>query len=119
MRSSCGSSNLSIAVSCGKFTLAVIFALNCCIIRGELSIICAVSYRHLNKDADELDELYVFKASKDAAGKWTTTGLDAETYFLVNTSGRVVDNKGRSKDGNDYYFVTGNKGQILAIYLED
>ena len=74
---------------------------------------------NLNKDADELDELYVFNASKDAAGKWTTTGLDAETYFLVNTSGRVVDNKGRSKDGNDYYFVTGNKGQILAIYLED
>lgn len=73
---------------------------------------------NLNKDADELDELYVFNAD-DSTGKWATTGLDNEKYFLVNTSGRVVDNKGRSKDGNDYYFVTGNKGQILAIYLED
>ena len=73
---------------------------------------------NLNKDADELDELYVFNTD-NSTGKWVTTGLDEEVYFLVNTSGRVVDNKGRSKDGNDYYFVTGNKGQILAIYLED
>ena len=73
---------------------------------------------NLNKDADELDELYVFNTD-NSTGKWVTTGLDEEVYFLVNTSGRVVDNKGRSKDCNDYYFVTGNKGQILAIYLED
>ena len=73
---------------------------------------------NLNKDADELDELYVFNTD-DSTGKWVTTGLGEEDYFHVNTSGRVVDNKGRSKDGNDYYFVTGNKGQILAIYLED
>ena len=49
----------------------------------------------------------------------TLDGIDEKVFFLVNTSGRVVDNKGKSKDGNDYYFVTGKQGQILAVYLED
>ena len=54
--------------------------------------------------------IYFFAKSK---------GDNEKDYFLVNTSGRVVDKKGRSRDGNDYYFVTGNNGQIQAIYLEN
>ena len=70
----------------------------------------------LNKKAEDLDELYVFRAGGKKDGAFT---LDEKNYFLVNTSGRVVDKKGRSRDGNDYYFVTGNNGQIQAIYLEN
>ena len=70
----------------------------------------------LNKKAEDLDELYVFRADGKKDGAFT---LDEKDYFLVNTSGRVVDKKGRSRDGNDYYFVTGNNGQIQAIYLEN
>lgn len=78
---------------------------------------------NLNKDAEDLDELYIFQrwvADEDAedGGKWVT-GVDEDDLFLVNTSGRVVDNRGRSKDGNDYYFVTGSNGMLTAIYLED
>ena len=69
----------------------------------------------LNKDADQLDELYVFNLDEDDHAQ----GLNEDEYFLVNTSGRVVDNKGKSRDGSDYYFVTGKQGQILAVYLED
>ena len=72
---------------------------------------------NLNKKAEDLDELYVLETQK-ADGTWST-GIDTDDFFLVNTSGRVVDNKGKSKDGNDYYFVTGSNGEILAIYLED
>ena len=80
---------------------------------------------NLNRDAEDVDELYIFKTTTtttDDAGDekaTTVTGLDEDVFFLVNTSGRVVDNKGRSKDGNDYYFVTGKQGQILAVYLEN
>ena len=78
---------------------------------------------NLNKDAEDLDELYIFQrwvADEDAedGGKWVT-GVDEDDLFLVNTSGRVVDNRGRSKDGNDYYFATGSNGMHTAIYLED
>ena len=45
--------------------------------------------------------------------------LDTDDFFLVNTSGRVVDGRGRSRDGNDYYFVTDSQGRITAVYLED
>ena len=70
---------------------------------------------NLNQDNDDLDELWVFNLNDDD----NAIGLDEDEYFLVNTSGRVVDSRGRSKDGSDYYFVTGSQGQILAVYLED
>ena len=69
----------------------------------------------LNKDADQLDELYVFNLDSDGHAQ----GLNEDEYFLVNTSGRIVDNKGKSKDGNDYYYVTNKSGKIMAVYLED
>ena len=70
---------------------------------------------NLNRDAEDLDELYVFNVDEEHHAD----GLEVDDYFLVNTSGRVVDNRGRSRDGNDYYFVTDNNGKIMAIYLED
>ena len=39
--------------------------------------------------------------------------------FLVNTSGKVIDSKGKNKDGSDYYYVTDNSGKITNIYVED
>ena len=44
--------------------------------------------------------------------------LQLETILLINTSGKVIDNKGKSKDGNDYYYVVNNK-KVVAIYLEN
>ena len=82
----------------------------------------------INKDAEDVSELYVFKTVKkdtvddvpEEEEKWTTiSALDEKDFFLVNASGRVVDSKGKSRDGSDYYFVTGKQGQIVAIYLED
>ena len=57
-----------------------------------------------NKKADDLKELYV---------------LPENDLKLINTSGKVVDKKGKSKDGNDYVYVTDNSGVIRVIYVED
>ena len=78
---------------------------------------------NMNQDADELDELYVFYPKQEegepALEDNDNIALDEKEYFLVNTSGRVVDKESRSRDGNDYYFVTNDDGAICAIYLED
>ena len=73
----------------------------------------AVNGVSFNKDYDDLSELYVIdytKASSDA--------LKAETFKLVNTSGKVVE-KSKSKDGNDYVYVTDKDGVVRIIYVED
>ncbi|WP_367932034.1 argininosuccinate lyase [Enterocloster citroniae] len=57
-----------------------------------------------NKKVDDLKELYV---------------LPDNELKLINTSGKVIDKKGKSKDGNDYVYVTDNKGVIRVIYVED
>ena len=57
-----------------------------------------------NKKADDLKELYI---------------LPDNDLKLINTSGKVIDKKGKSKDGNDYVYVTDNKGVIRVIYVED
>ena len=72
---------------------------------------------NLNKDAGDVDELYFF-GTKNRDGD-VNAGLDTDEFFLVNASGRVVDSKSRSRDGSDYYYVTGKKGQIMAVYLEN
>ena len=63
----------------------------------------------INKKADDIDELYVIK---------NIAGADHNKYFLVNTSGKVIDSKSRNKDGNDYYYTVDGSGNILAIYTE-
>ena len=57
-----------------------------------------------NKNVDDLKELYI---------------LNDNNLKLVNTSGKVVDKKGKSKDGNDYVYVTDNSGVVRVIYVED
>ena len=64
------------------------------------------------KKVKDLKEAYVLKktaAAKSAAAK----------YILVNTSGSVVDKKSKSKDGDDYVYVTDRNGVIQGIYVED
>ena len=74
----------------------------------------------INKKIDDISELFIFKNVKTEAGKTKTTyGVNKDKYFLVNTSGKVVDSKSKNKDGNDYQYVVAKGGQILAIYVED
>ena len=54
----------------------------------------------------------VTKKSDDLKEAYDITTPSAD-YFLVNTSGSVVDKKSKSKDGDDYVFVTGSKGCLL------
>ena len=61
----------------------------------------------INKKTDDVAELYVPD----------TALITADDYFLINTSGKVMDSKGKSKDGDDYYYVVNNK-KVVAIYLE-
>ena len=62
----------------------------------------------INKDADEIAELYVPVAASSS-----------QYHILINTSGKVIDNKGKSKDGNDYYYVVNGSKKVVAIYLEN
>ena len=43
----------------------------------------------------------------------------ADAFFLVNTSGKVIDSTSKNKDGNDYYYVVNKGGKIAAVYVED
>ena len=57
----------------------------------------------INKKVDDVKELYKVAESDD--------------YKLINTSGKIVDKSGKSKDGNDFIYVT-KKEAITAIYVE-
>ena len=61
----------------------------------------------------------VTKKAEDLKEAYNITGLKAGDYVLVNTSGTVVDKKGKSKDGDDYVYVTNKSGVIEAVYVED
>ena len=58
----------------------------------------------VKKKAKDLKEAYVFTAGDD--------------YHVVNTAGKVME-KSKSKDGNDYVYVTNSNGNIVGIYVED
>lgn len=68
------------------------------------------------KKAEDLTEAY------SISYKGTVNGVKYE-YILVNTSGKVIDSRSKSKDGNDYYYVTEKKtngeNAIVAVYVED
>ena len=51
----------------------------------------------INKKADDIQEMFVIR---DAATK-KDVGTKMADYFLVNTSGKVIDSKSKNKDGND------------------
>ena len=60
----------------------------------------------------------VTKKAEDLKEAYSVT-TPSSNYFLVNTSGSVVDKKSKSKDGDDYVFVTKKGGQIVGVYVED
>ena len=60
----------------------------------------------------------VTKKAEDLKEAWTVN-TPTDSYFLVNTSGTVVDKKSKSKDGDDYVFVTDRNGKIVGVYVED
>ncbi len=65
-----------------------------------------------NKKAEDLTEAYKIS--------FTQSDEDVKhEYVLVNTSGKVIDSKGKNKDGNDYYYVTDSKGVITNVYVEN
>ena len=74
-----------------------------------LTNISETDLKKLDRDFDDLDELYFIDWDKDTA----------ENYVLVNKSGKIIDDDARSVDGEDYVYVTNGSGQIVAIYLEN
>ena len=62
------------------------------------------------KKKKDLKEAYVLNSADESK----VTG-----YKLVNTSGSVIDKKSKSKDGDDYVFVTDRNGYIQGVYVED
>ena len=60
----------------------------------------------------------VTKKAEDLKEAWTVN-TPSDEYFLVNTSGTVIDKKSKSKDGDDYVFVTDRNGKIVGVYVED
>ena len=73
---------------------------------------------NINKDLEDLDEVYIFTTEAED-GTITATPLDSAEYFVVNTSGKVSDSKGRHKDGNDFVYALVSGGDIAAVYVED
>lgn len=65
-----------------------------------------VTVGDVTKKAEDLKEAY-------------TVNTPSADYFLVNTSGSLVDKKSKSKDGDDYVYVTAKGGKILGVYVED
>ena len=74
-----------------------------------------ITIGHVSKKMSDLKEAYeVTYPAKTAAGQ------NKVEYFLVNTSGKVIDSKSKNKDGSDYYFtVNGKSGVITGLYVED
>ena len=84
----------------------------------------SVSSNLVNGVADEADVAIgngATKKAKDLTESYSITlptGGNVE-YILVNTSGKIIDKKGKSKDGNDYNYVTDTNGTIKHLYVED
>ena len=70
--------------------------------------VAALKALGVNKKAEDLNEVYIFNDNMKSAD-----------FFLVNTSGKVVDTKSKNKDGNDYYYVVEKGGRIAAVYVEN
>ena len=81
------------------------------VIQADVDAAKAVSGVSFNKAVDDLSELYVVD--------YTVSGAYREADLkLVNTSGKVVE-KAKSKDGNDFVYVTDRDGVVRIIYVED
>ena len=74
----------------------------------------------VNKKLEDIQEIAVITRDVVVDGRTEVkSGTDAEDFFLVNTSGKVIDSKSKNKDGNDYNFVVAKGGSILGYYVED
>lgn len=51
---------------------------------------------------------------RDSEGRGTV-----RKYYLINSSGKIIDSNAKNKDGNDYYIVTSKTNGIVGVYLED
>ena len=69
-----------------------------------------ISKLGLNKKTTDIKELYIINDGN---------GMGTDKYFLVNTSGKVIDSKSKNKDGNDFQYVVAKGGKIIGIYVED
>ncbi|MBS5285335.1 MAG: argininosuccinate lyase, partial [Clostridiales bacterium] len=65
----------------------------------------------INKNADDIAELYVLDGGKKAT--------DPKAFALVNASGKIIDSKSKNADGNDYRYVVEKGGAIRAVYVEN
>ncbi|MGP8314964.1 argininosuccinate lyase [Enterocloster aldenensis] len=76
--------------------------------------------RNTSYTDDNLKDLGINKKAADVAELYVPTETDSAkwNHILINTSGKVIDSKGKSKDGNDYYYVVNGK-KVIAIYLEN
>ena len=63
----------------------------------------------VNKKGEDIDELYIVTGYAD--------GYNKDSFKLVNTSGKIMDDS-KYKDGEDYYYVLDGE-QIVAIYTEE
>ena len=71
--------------------------------------------KQLDVTQGNLDKLGINKKAKDIKELYKVA--ESDDYKLINTSGKIVDKSGKSKDGNDFVYVT--KGEtIVAIYVE-
>ena len=75
----------------------------------------------INKKLDDIQEIAVITRTVTNTDGTTEVkkGTDTDEFFLVNTSGKVIDSKSKNKDGNDYQFVVAKGGAILGYYVED
>ena len=85
---------------------------------NEIDVDSILDDANINKDLEDLREVYIF-GTKDENGIFKASELNTKDYFLVNTSGKVLDSKGRHKDGSDYYYALTGSGKIAGIYVED
>ena len=82
---------------------------------SESTVDSILDAANINKDLEDLDEVYIFiDGTTEKASP-----VSSDDYFVVNTSGKVSDSKGRHKDGNDYVYALTSGGDIAAIYVED
>lgn len=63
----------------------------------------------VNKKGEDIKDLILIKDANGVEGK----GQSSDNFFLVNTSGKVIDNKTKSTDGNDYVYVTARVERFL------
>ncbi|MDU3397564.1 MAG: argininosuccinate lyase [Clostridiales bacterium] len=71
----------------------------------------------LNKKENDIKELYIAGGALNSKGK--VDAASYKDYYLVNTSGKIINTNSKNTDGSDYrYFVEKNVG-IKAVYVEN